>query len=226
MLDVLGGDPYYVFGQPLILKVMPEYFDFSSSDMMEMPSWIRFFNLPLKCWSSTCLTKLSNMLGKPIHCDTPTASMTRLSYARVLIEVDMLIDLPSSIHLVLPNGSTLTQQVMFESLPRLCKTCRIIGHTVSTCNKGTKTYISWRKHTKLAKTGHSSDKRPVSPTVIHVSHNYNVIAVVKPPKRQYLTRSRAATTPNFGQQGKHRNSSVADSSHQSSSKDSKASSSH
>jgi hypothetical protein len=93
--------------------------------------------LPLKCWSSTCLTKLSNMLGKPIHCDTPTASMTRLSYARVLIEVDMLIDLPSSIHLVLPNGSTLTQQVMFESLPRLCKTCRIIGHTVSTCNKGT-----------------------------------------------------------------------------------------
>lgn len=137
MLDVLGGDPYYVFGQPLILKVMPEYFDFSSSDMMEMPSWIRFFNLPLKCWSSTCLTKLSNMLGKPIHCDTPTASMTRLSYARVLIEVDMLIDLPSSINLVLPNGSTLTQQVMFESLPRLCKTCRIIGHTVSTCNKGT-----------------------------------------------------------------------------------------
>jgi len=137
MLDVLGGDPYYVFGQPLILKVMPEYFDFSSSDMMEMPSWIRFFNLPLKCWSSTCLTKLSSMLGKPIHCDTPTASMTRLSYARVLIEVDMLIDLPSSINLVLPNGSTLTQQVMFESLPRLCKTCRIIGHTVSTCNKGT-----------------------------------------------------------------------------------------
>jgi hypothetical protein len=26
---------------------------------------------------------------------------------------------------------------MYESLPRFCKLCRVLGHTVSTCNKGT-----------------------------------------------------------------------------------------
>jgi hypothetical protein len=45
------------------------------------------------------------MIGKPIHYDAPTASMTRLSYARVLIEVHLLVDLPTFINLVLPNGS-------------------------------------------------------------------------------------------------------------------------
>jgi hypothetical protein len=62
--------------------------------------------------------------------------MTRLSYARVLIEVDLLGDLPSYVNVVLPNGSPLSQQVMYESLPRFCKQCLVLGHTVSTCNKG------------------------------------------------------------------------------------------
>jgi hypothetical protein len=30
MLEILGGGPYYVFGWPLILKVMPYFFWFSS----------------------------------------------------------------------------------------------------------------------------------------------------------------------------------------------------
>ena len=49
MLDVLGGDPYSIFGRPLILKVMPDFFDFQSTDMTTMPTWVRFPNLPLRC---------------------------------------------------------------------------------------------------------------------------------------------------------------------------------
>jgi hypothetical protein len=111
MLDVLGGGPYYVYGWPFILKVMPEFFDFTTFDMVHMPIWVRFPNLPLKCWSSIWLSKLASMLRKPIQCDASTTSMTRLSYARVLIKVDLLTDLSTSINLVLPNGSSLTQQV-------------------------------------------------------------------------------------------------------------------
>jgi len=137
MLDVLGGGRCFVNGRPLILKVVPEFFSFKTSDMVHMPIWVRFPSLPLKFWSSICLSKLASMLGKPIQCDAPTASMTRLSYARVLIEVDLLTALSTSINLVLPNGSSLTQQVMYESLPRFCKLYRVLGYTVSTCNKWT-----------------------------------------------------------------------------------------
>jgi hypothetical protein len=54
------------------------------------------------------------MIGKPIHCDDSIAQMTRLSYARVLIEVDLLSDLPSSVNVILPNGATLPQQIVYE----------------------------------------------------------------------------------------------------------------
>jgi len=137
MLGILGGSPYFVFSRPLILKVMPKFFDFITTDMMHMPIWVRFPNLPLKCWSSICLSKITSMIGKHVHCNAPTASMNRLSYAIILVEVDLLVDLPTFVNLVLPNGFSLSQQVMYESLPCFCEQYRVLGYTVSTCNKGT-----------------------------------------------------------------------------------------
>ncbi|KAL9346314.1 hypothetical protein Peur_061167 [Populus x canadensis] len=64
--------------------------------------------------------------------------MTRLSYAWVLIEVNLLEDLPSSVNVVLPNGSNIAQQVLYESLPRFCKSCHVPGHTENACRKGSK----------------------------------------------------------------------------------------
>lgn len=39
---VLSGNPYYVFGRPLVLKSMPEYFDFATTDMSRVPVWVKF----------------------------------------------------------------------------------------------------------------------------------------------------------------------------------------
>jgi len=49
MLEVLNGGPYSVHGRFLILKIMPEFFGFDTFDMLRMPVWIRFPNLPLQC---------------------------------------------------------------------------------------------------------------------------------------------------------------------------------
>lgn len=127
---------------------MPEFFDFATSKMVRMPVWVRFPNLPLQCWSPLCLSKLASVLGKPVHSDTPTASMTRLSYARVLVEIDLLADLPTSINLILPNGMPLSQQVMYESLPCFCKQCRTLGHMISTCTN--KSNHKCKKHSQAA----------------------------------------------------------------------------
>ncbi|KAL9357189.1 hypothetical protein Peur_050442 [Populus x canadensis] len=78
----------------------------------------------------------------------------KLSYARVLIEVDLLGTLPDLISVQLPNGSTLGQQVIYESLPRFCKNCASMGHFTSSCKKSsskrplpkvTETPTSWRQ---------------------------------------------------------------------------------
>jgi hypothetical protein len=78
------------------------------------------------------------MIGKPIHYNIPPTTMSRLFYARILVEVDLLQELPYAVQVVLPNGTPLSQQVTYESLPRFCTRCRVIGHSANSCNRGPK----------------------------------------------------------------------------------------
>ncbi|KAJ6880894.1 hypothetical protein NC652_034043 [Populus alba x Populus x berolinensis] len=115
-LNVLYEGAYLVYGRSLILKAMSEYFDFSFSDMHIILVWVKFPNLPFKCWSLKCLSKITNVHGKSVQNDMLTSSMSRLSYTRVLVEVNLLSDLPLSTEVTLPNGSLLYQQI-YETLP-------------------------------------------------------------------------------------------------------------
>jgi hypothetical protein len=68
--------------------------------------------------------------------------MYKLLYARVLVKVNLLSDLPYSIEVTLPNGSILHQQVVYETLPCFCKHCRTLGHITSTYTKSQPTNVS------------------------------------------------------------------------------------
>jgi hypothetical protein len=120
----LCGGPYLVYGRPLILRPMSEYFDFSNSEMSQVPVWLKFPNLPLKCWTPRCLSKLASVLGKPLQCDKLTATKERVSFASVLVEIDLLADRRSSINITLPNGNTHIQRVIYETLPKFCNTVK------------------------------------------------------------------------------------------------------
>ena len=249
MSAVLTGGPYSVYGRLLILKPMLDYFDFNTSDMVRMPIWVCFPNLPFQCWSPLCLSKLASVIGKPVHTDSPTSSMTRLSYARVLIEIDLFAALPSLIDITLPNGVSKAQEVVYESLPRFCKQCKTLGHSTSACNsasshkrkkhppaptapsgcsnpsadteavaqqspreephgepsidpmaaeaavavdKGPR--CSEHKRAKLASHPGSPEVSSGSPQIVHVSEACYETAAASPPRRQYLTRSKAAST--------------------------------
>ena len=55
-----------------------------------------------------------------------------------------------------------------------------------------------RKRTKIAEAKHFGSKQSVTPKVVHLSEEGDTTAV-EPPKRQYLTRSRASATTSLGQ---------------------------
>ncbi|KAJ6377605.1 hypothetical protein OIU76_026559 [Salix suchowensis] len=134
-LAVLRGGPYLVFGRPLMLREMPEFFNFNSSEMSTLPVWVKLPNLPLSCWSEICLSKIASVIGNPIQCDMLTSSMTRLSYARVLVEIDLRKKLREYVKVCLPNGEVTEQQIIYETLPKFCSHCNVIGHLVETCTK-------------------------------------------------------------------------------------------
>ncbi|XP_022880390.1 uncharacterized protein LOC111397618 [Olea europaea var. sylvestris] len=92
-LSVLHGGPYLVYGRPLMLKVMPSYFDFDDKDVSTLPIWINLLGLPLEFWNTSALGKIVSKVGKPISTDKVTTTRGRLSYARALVEVDASIEL-------------------------------------------------------------------------------------------------------------------------------------
>jgi hypothetical protein len=114
---------------------MPPFFNFGKPDMSSMPVWVRLPNLPLECWSPACLSKISSVIGKHIRCDDLTLSMSRVSFARVMVEVTLTDDLPHSISLSMPDGTIINQKVIYEYKPRFCSFCCITGHTSNVCQK-------------------------------------------------------------------------------------------
>jgi len=97
---------------------------------------VKFSNLPLRCWSPPpCLSKIASVLGKPIQYDQLTSNLSRLSYARVLIKIDLREELRHSIEVSLPSGPTLYQKVVYETLPKFCNFCHVLGQSHLLCPK-------------------------------------------------------------------------------------------
>jgi len=134
-LTVLNGGPYFAYGVNLMLKIMPRCFRFGGEDFATLPVWVQLPDLPLDCWNERALSKIVSKVGKPITTDKMTRTKERLSFARVLVEVDASKDLVRGVDLRLPTGEVYRQLVVFEFIPKFCKKCKTFGHVEGDCKK-------------------------------------------------------------------------------------------
>ncbi|KAL2248481.1 UNVERIFIED_CONTAM: Retrovirus-related Pol polyprotein from type-2 retrotransposable element R2DM [Sesamum indicum] len=65
--------------------------------------------------------------------DSLTLKMERVSYARILVEVDASKKLIDQVEFVMPNGITRKQPVAYEFTPKFCTECNRFGHLKETC---------------------------------------------------------------------------------------------
>lgn len=56
-------------------------------DFSPIPIWVRINNLPLHWWLTGIIGQISSALGTPLHMHQATTSTTRISFARVCVEV-------------------------------------------------------------------------------------------------------------------------------------------
>lgn len=92
--EILYAGPYTLNNKPIILNVWTPNFDFNEEFLRTLPLWIKFPNLPLNCWGPDSLSRIACGIGSPIYVDECTAKQTRITYARVLVEVDVTEDIP------------------------------------------------------------------------------------------------------------------------------------
>ncbi|KAK4413653.1 hypothetical protein Salat_2778100 [Sesamum alatum] len=65
--------------------------------------------------------------------DSFTIKMKRISYARILVEVDASKTLVDQVEFMLPNGVTRKQPVVYEFTPKFCTECNRFGHLKDSC---------------------------------------------------------------------------------------------
>ncbi|KAL0364404.1 UNVERIFIED_CONTAM: hypothetical protein Sangu_0538000 [Sesamum angustifolium] len=106
---------------------MPHCFDFKEDSISLTPVWATLPSLPLECWNANALGKIGSKLGTPIAMDSHTLKMERVSYARILVEVDASKPLVDQVDFI-PNGVMRSQPVVYEFIPKFCTKCNRFGH--------------------------------------------------------------------------------------------------
>ncbi|PKU59601.1 hypothetical protein MA16_Dca023458 [Dendrobium catenatum] len=115
-----------------ILKWTP-FFDVKEESPI-VPIWISFPNLRLHFFNAKVLHALGSIFGRPLQTDKSTASRTRPSVARVLVEVDITKKHAKEVWMGSKAFGYL-QKVEFEKVPDFCNHCKTHGHAISKCFK-------------------------------------------------------------------------------------------
>lgn len=89
---------------------------------------MRFPNLSLNCWAENSLGRLGSVLGVPLCADECTSQQSQISYARLLIEIDVTKPLDSVILVEGGHGVVFEQEVTYEWVPHFCVKCNQVGH--------------------------------------------------------------------------------------------------
>nr|XP_016472761.1 PREDICTED: uncharacterized protein LOC107794748 [Nicotiana tabacum] len=126
--QVLYSGPHTINNKPMIMKVWSDDFNVHDEVLKTIPLWVRFPNLPINCWGMKALSKIGSTLGNPIYADECTTGSVRISYARMLIEMDITKPLPRYVKLQDHKGRLIQQEVTYDWEPKYCTKCLKIGH--------------------------------------------------------------------------------------------------
>ncbi|KAH0749146.1 hypothetical protein KY290_028378 [Solanum tuberosum] len=129
---VLCAGPHYFLKRPVIMKPWLPEFNFKKEILTTIPIWIKLPNLPLNCWNSVVLSKIGSSLGQPLYAEECTTQASRISFARILIEMDVTRSLPKMIKIRDPKGTVLEQQIWYEWKPLYYKKCLQVAQS---CDK-------------------------------------------------------------------------------------------
>ncbi|KAL0291549.1 UNVERIFIED_CONTAM: hypothetical protein Scaly_2632300 [Sesamum calycinum] len=123
-----------------IFKWTPTFTPMHESSVV--PIWVCFPKLLAHLFRKEALFSVASMVGSPLQIDALTLNKSKLSQARVCVEIDLLKPIIEKFDLHI-NGVTIIQKVIFEQLSEYCSLCKHMGHKDSDCfSKGQKVTAS------------------------------------------------------------------------------------
>ncbi|XP_074573486.1 uncharacterized protein LOC141829911 [Curcuma longa] len=122
---------WYIGGVPLrIFKWTPNFSYTSESSVV--PMWIQLPDLPIHMFNKRGLFLAAKIVGNPIKLDEATADCSRLTMARVCVEIDLLKPKVEEFWIGIGEEKIL-QKVIYERVPNYCMKCLHLGHSEEEC---------------------------------------------------------------------------------------------
>ncbi|XP_058733334.1 uncharacterized protein LOC131604938 [Vicia villosa] len=125
---VLSKGPYTILNMPMLIRDWSPDFNLKRDILKTIPIRVTLPHLPLYLWGARSLGRIGSILGTQIVTDECTAQRLRVSYARILIEVDITQELPTEIVIKDTEGNKMTQVLEYEWKPKFCGKCKKFGH--------------------------------------------------------------------------------------------------
>ncbi|PKU76950.1 Uncharacterized protein MA16_Dca001556 [Dendrobium catenatum] len=167
---------WFFHGKPFLFQKWTKNFHPTRENFTTVPIWVRVHNLPLVCWNSEGISKIASKIGIPIAVDALTAAKTRLTYARICIQVSTTSLFPDLVSVSI-EGEILKLQIQYEWKPSPCDTCSSLAHTSSQCPS---TQSSEQK-AQFQNRGRSTSRKPQSKSQIRSSsRSQRYVPVFKP----------------------------------------------
>ncbi|XP_020679641.1 uncharacterized protein LOC110097546 [Dendrobium catenatum] len=129
---VRTGGPWFLLGKPFILQQWSPKFKPKRDESGTLPLWIKVLDLPLALWTPTGISKIASYIGVPLYVDSLTAKRTRLTFARICVQIDRNSELPDEIPMDI-DGEDFNLKVVYDWKPTRCEGCGSLIHPFALC---------------------------------------------------------------------------------------------
>lgn len=86
-------------------------------------------------WNAQVLAKICSKIGDPLWTDALNGNKESISFAQVLVEVDLARELVTEVPIKFPYGKLREQYVIYENTPKFCTSCQVLGHSTGFCKR-------------------------------------------------------------------------------------------
>jgi hypothetical protein len=161
---VFMNGPYTIRNMPMLLREWKPNFNLKSDMLRTIPIWVKLPQLPLYLWGAKSLSKIGSALGNPLVTDECTANKFQISYARILVEVDITKELPQEITIKDSEGEKMKQPVEYEWKPIYCDKCQKFGHQCGAKKNVVKTWVTKSIPKEMNEEHKSANQKVITPT--------------------------------------------------------------
>ncbi|KAL0295662.1 UNVERIFIED_CONTAM: hypothetical protein Scaly_3093900 [Sesamum calycinum] len=97
-----------------------------------VPVWVSFPELPAHLFHKDAIFSIASIVGTPLQMADSTYNQSKLSQARVCIEIDLLKPILEEFDIQIQDRK-IVQKIEYEQIPRYCSLCKHVGHQALEC---------------------------------------------------------------------------------------------